>query len=60
MTDNLEGPSVPRKNVFHAQPPSLLYMASRENTFSFIKLDTSLNRLSVAHNSEGMRIYGEK
>lgn len=48
------------KMFFMHSPSSLLYTASRENTFSFIKLDTSLNRLSVAHNSESIRIYSEK
>lgn len=48
------------KMFFMHSPSSLLYTASRENAFSFIKLDTSLNRLSVAYNSESIRIYSEK
>lgn len=52
--------SFKEKRFFMHSSLTLLYMASRENTFSFIKLATSLNRLSMAHNSEGIRIYSEK
>lgn len=56
-TDNLVGGGFGfREYVFHAQSPSFLYMTFRENIFSFIKLSTSLNRLSMVPNSESRRI----